>query len=363
MRSPSFPLARASRFAAVAAVLLLGACAPDREPTSPTDNTPDLARGGEQGPDLRAATAAKEKYVERLLSRGGIEGVGVTLTAAGRPAVAIFTLHSGVGGIPRELDGIPVVVQVSGRVSAILPRAVRAQPGKGPNKGPGPTSRLDRPVPIGVSIGNRGECSAGTLGARVVRGGTTYVLSNNHVLALENDAPLGSDILQPGRYDTNCSSSDADVIANLSDFVEIDFGPQNNNTVDVAIAEVVAGAVGNATLPQGYGEPNKTPVAASLNQAVQKCGRTTGCNKGTVTAVNSTWQIQYSTGVARFSNQVVISGKRGSFSRAGDSGSLIVTDNAAAHPVALLFAGSSTITIGNPIGAALSAMNVSIDGK
>jgi hypothetical protein len=292
------------------------------------------------------------------LSRDGIEGVGVTLTAAGRPAVAIFTLHSGVGGIPRELDGIPVVVQVSGRVSAILPKTVRPQPGKSPK----PTSRFDRPVPIGVSIGNRGECSAGTLGARVVGHGKTYLLSNNHVLALENDALIGSDILQPGRYDTNCSSSDADVIADLSDFQPINFNG-GNNTVDVAIAEIRSGAVGTATIAKGYGEPNSTTVAASLNQAVQKCGRTTGCNKGTVTGVSVTFNIQYSSGVARFVNQVVISGKRGPFSRAGDSGSLIVTDNAAANPVALLFAGSSTITIGKPIGAALSAVGVTIDGK
>ena len=57
------------------------------------------------------------------------------------------------------------------------------------------------------------ECSAGTLGARVKAGAHLYVLSNNHVLALEDDAPIGSDILQPGRYDTNCSTSTDDVIA------------------------------------------------------------------------------------------------------------------------------------------------------
>lgn len=357
MRSPTPMLARASRFAIFASLLLLGACATDREPTSPSGDSPDLASGGVQGPDLRAATAAKEKYVERLLSRGGIEGVGVTLTAVGKPAVAIFTLHSGVGNLPRELDGIPVVVQVSGRVSAVLPKALRPQPGNSPK----PTSRFARPVPIGVSIGNRGECSAGTLGARVKNGQNLYVLSNNHVLALENTAPSGSDILQPGRYDTNCASSEDDVIADLSGFVPINFG--GNNTVDVAIAKIRPNAVGNATLPQGYGVPHSTTATAGVNQAVQKCGRTTGCNKGTVTAINANFNIQYSSGIARFINQVVISGKKGPFSRAGDSGSLIVTDNAAANPVALLFAGSSTITIGNPIGLALSAMGVTIDGK
>lgn len=43
MRSPTSTLARASRFSAFAAVLLLGACAPDREPTSPSSDSPDQA--------------------------------------------------------------------------------------------------------------------------------------------------------------------------------------------------------------------------------------------------------------------------------------------------------------------------------
>ena len=56
MRSVNHPLAHASRFTAIAAVLLLGACAPDQEPTSPTDNTPDLAQGASaQGSELPSA--------------------------------------------------------------------------------------------------------------------------------------------------------------------------------------------------------------------------------------------------------------------------------------------------------------------
>jgi hypothetical protein len=46
------------------------------------------------------------------------------------------------------------------------------------------------------------------------------------------------------------------------------------------------------------------------------------------------------------------------FSAGGDSGSLIVTNDANCHqPVALLFAGSSTTTIGNPIGEVLSRVS------
>jgi hypothetical protein len=82
-----------------------------------------------------------------------------------------------------------------------------------------------------------------------------------------------------------------------------------------------------------------------------------------VSSVNATVNVSYSGGVATFTGQVVIAGSRGAFSKQGDSGSLIVTDDGQASPVALLFAGSNTVTIGNRIQDVLSAMSVSIDGK
>jgi hypothetical protein len=54
-------------------------------------------------------------------------------------------------------------------------------------------------VPIGVSIGNEGEWSSGTLGCRVKDGSAVYILSNNHVLANSNEAEPGDAILQPGQ--------------------------------------------------------------------------------------------------------------------------------------------------------------------
>jgi len=351
---------RATRPLVVGFAIFAAACATDSGPSGPSNDDASFARAGQQGPDLRAASAAKERHASRLMRQDGIEGVGVSLTDDGKPAVVVFTLHGAVGRIPADLDGIPVKVEVSGKFEAILPRA--KPPGAGGGGGSNPTSRV-RPVPVGFSIGNVGECSAGTYGARVISGTTRYILSNNHVLALQNHAAPNSTILQPGRYDTNCAIDLGDAIATLSDFEPIVFGGANN-TVDVAIARINnVNDVSNATSSDGYGIPNKVTVPAALNQAVQKCGRTTKCTKGTVSAINATVNVSYSDGVARFVNQVVITGRRGAFSRSGDSGSLIVTDNAAANPVALLFAGGQTTTIGNPISAALSAMGVTIDGK
>ena len=352
MHRSFLPLARrAGRTVVLAAFVAAAACSPDT--TSPEDSA-DFARGVSQGPDLRAATAAMDKHAERLLRQDGIEGVGVTLTGRGTPAVAVFLAHGAVGRVPQELDGVPVEPVITGRIEAILPQA---KPGSGGST----TSRHPRPVPIGISIGNVGECSAGTLGARVKSGGNLFILSNNHVMALQNLAANNSVILQPGRYDTGCATSLGDEIGRLGNYVRISY--TGNNTVDAALAPTTIADVGNGTGTVGYGVPNTQTAAATLNMAVQKCGRTTGCTKGIVTAINATVNVQYSGGVARFVNQVVITGRRGAFSKAGDSGSLIVTDNTSANPVALLFAGGQTTTIGNPIGAVLSALNVTIDGK
>lgn len=364
MATPRFASGGAlSRLGIALSLVFAAACSDGGNPTAP-GGAPSLAQGGAQGPDLRAAIAAQARYEQPIMARSGVEGIGVGLTDTGRPAVVIMTANGAVGGLPRRLDGVPVTLMVTGPFSAILPRAGRPAGAGNPRRGVDPTARFDLPVPLGVSIGNEGECSAGTLGARVSRGGNHYILSNNHVLAMENTAPIGSRILQPGRYDTSpkCSSGGTSAIGTLAQFVPVQFDG-GDNVVDAALASTNAGQVADSTFPGGYGRPNHLTANATLGMAVQKCGRTTSCTHGSVAVVNATVSVQYSTGVATFKQQVVITGSRGQFSRSGDSGSLIVTDDASAHPVALLFAGGQTATIGNPIDAVLSALNVTIDGK
>jgi hypothetical protein len=84
-----------------------------------------------------------------------------------------------------------------------------------------------------------------------------------------------------------------------------------------------------------------------------------------VTGINATIDVGYRGGNARFERQLVITGAR-EFSAGGDSGSLIVTDGtlwADRRPVGLLFAGSATSTLANPIGPVLERFGVRIDGE
>ncbi|MHC4438997.1 MAG: Nal1-like putative serine protease, partial [Planctomycetota bacterium] len=167
-------------------------------------------------------------------------------------------------------------------------------------------------------------------------------------------------VLQPGPYDGGVNPGDK--IGTLTAFKPISF--TGLNTIDAAIAFCPEGVdvLDNSTPDDGYGIPNSTTVVAYIGMPVQKYGRTTGLTTGTVTAVNGISFVQYSTGLALFWNQIVV--EQSGFSVGGDSGSLVVTNDADCNPVGLLFAGSSTTTFMNPIDDVLAAFSgVSIDGK
>ncbi len=317
-------------------------------------------------PGLDRAIAAQEAHTDALLGIQGVVGTAVGLTAGGDAAVKIFTEHPGVAGLPRSLDGVQVVVQVTGKLFALHHRPGHSGgPGGGGEEEPPTTNRW--PVPIGISTGNEGECSAGTIGARVKdKDGTdVFALSNNHVYALEGNASIGSNVLQPGLFDTNCNYDLNNVLGALDAFQPIDFSA-SANTIDAAIAVSSTDKLGNATPSDGYGMPKSAIVvvgAADIWQAVQKYGRTTQLTKGTITGINATINVGYSTGTALFVYQIIVQSNK-PFIKAGDSGSLLVTDPDR-NPVGLLFAGnrSGKFAVANRIDLVLTQFGVTIDGE
>ncbi|HKW57349.1 MAG TPA: hypothetical protein VJN42_08315 [Candidatus Acidoferrum sp.] len=224
--------------------------------------------------------------------------------------------------------------------------------------------------------GNTISCCGGTLGSLVTLNGTNYILSNNHVLADSDAGVVGDAIIQPGLIDNpainpTCQSAGTTTVANLSQFFTLENNPPN--PLDAAIAQIVSGKVdtsGNILLLGATADANGVPVpgapeagsgeAAAIGLAVAKSGRTTGLTCSTVDTVSAAFSVQYhkvcGTGGAVFTvnytGQVSVLG--GDFSHEGDSGSLIVRQDTA-NAVALLFAGSDTDTVGNPIGAVLNA--------
>jgi hypothetical protein len=316
-------------------------------------------------PQIHAVIAIQDHYSPALLSMPDVVGTATGLTDQGNPAVVVFAKGPGAMGIPSRLEGVPVVVRMTGEFHALKPNKGGGGTGGGKGKGGSQVSTtavLTPPVPIGVSTGNEGECSAGTIGARVTDGTNYYALSNNHVYALENGASIGSEVLQPGRYDTQCSISGNNIIGSLAYYIPINFGG-GGNAVDAALAYVYRDSqnklmVDNATPSNGYGTPKSATAAPAVGISVEKYGRTTQLTLGTITAINATITVNYGpSGNATFSNQIIVqSGKP--VLKAGDSGSLLVTSSGL-NPVGLLFAGDSTgkYAVANDINAVLTALS------
>lgn len=225
----------------------------------------------------------------------------------------------------------------------------------------GPNHQV-RTLQFGSSGGNvndasRAFCCGGTLGALLTDGTNQYILSNNHVVGRSGTAVAGEDITQPGLIDNGCRA--ADIVADFT------LAPPLTSNVDAAIA----------LLRTGFMDPNGSIVdigvicsetaAPSINQVVLKSGRTTGFTMGTISSTNTTVSVQYQAGCGKgrkfrvtFTNQIVIT--PGTFSAGGDSGSLVVTDDVNKQPVGLLFAGSSSATIANPIVEVLGDLGAAL---
>jgi hypothetical protein len=296
-------------------------------------------------------------------------------TPAGNPSATFGTITSdGLYTAPGSIPSPPVF-----NVSAVS-QADPSQSGKANvtiSAGGASTDRVPQNVPIhlGTSGGNADDktsnaCCSGTLGALVLRNGTQFILSNNHVLARAGQANPGEPIVQPGLVDTSCSPG-----ATVADFTQA--VPLQNSSktavADAALAQVVPGQVDptGAILQLGAVDcglaqpapPANTTIAPAVGMPVAKSGRTTGLTCGTISeiAVDNV-KVQYqtvcgssATFTVTFNNQVVI--EDSSFGGPGDSGALLVNADTS-QPTALLFGGDTVagITVANPIQDVLAAL-------
>ena len=295
-------------------------------------------------------------------------------------------LYVAPSGVPTKSDGKGGTITTTVTVTAVSQANATASGSASVTVTPMGQQAQSAAIALGTSGGNANDsttdpsthtitCCGGTLGSLVTRGGTQYILSNNHVLARTDLAPkplsgqMGEAIIQPGLVDTaTCTQSGARTVANLSDFYNLELG--TGTKIDAAIALVMPGNVdpsGNILYlgaPDANGVPTPAAphagigVSATPAMQVAKSGRATGLTCSTVMAVAVNASVQYHKGCGSsttfsvsFTNQVDIAG--GSFSAEGDSGSLIVSQ-ASADPVALMYAGSDTDTVGNPVSDVLN---------
>ena len=352
-------LSPASVLALALATLVWTGCSDSpTEPAAPARQLAPRLSASMSG-DVQRAIAAQERHNARLLAIPGVVGTAVGILPNGKAGVRVFVKDADVKNVPGFVDDIGVITEVTGQIVALSDPTLRA-----------------RPAPIGYSVGHP-AITAGTMGALVRNAASQlFVLSNNHVLANQNDAVIGDAALQPGPFDGGTA---ADKIGTLAAFQTINFSG-GSNTIDAAVALVTNPAdVSNSTpTDDGYGLPNSKifgdanndrvfdDKSALLGLNVEKYGRTTKLTHGQITGINGTINVCYEVLVifcvksATFVDQLIIGS--GTFSGGGDSGSLIVTDDANRNPVGLLFAGGSTSTIANRIDLVLNRFGVSVDG-
>jgi hypothetical protein len=321
------------------------------------------------GPTIETFRAAKEELSARLLQPSTRTRAQAARTVGPDPANNVVGVGIGeklAAGRPTGVRSVTVLVRIKLPADQIeqrhmLPAAVGGLPVDVQEEGlvvarvPNPRTKL-RPARPGSSCGFKDPGNqfrmAGTFGALATNATGLYVLSNNHVLADENQLPVGAPIFQPGLLDGGHAATDQ--VASLAKFVKL----AKVNSVDCAIAKVLDPAlVGPAVLQ--IGAPKGTKPAA-VDMVVHKFGRTTSYTAGRITSVNTDVNVQYDQGVLTFKNQMVIRGLQGTnFSAAGDSGSLIV-ERSTRMGVGLLFAGGSTSTFANHLADVLSALGVTL---
>ncbi|WP_373056544.1 hypothetical protein [Zunongwangia sp. H14] len=232
------------------------------------------------------------------------------------------------------------------------------------------TGRYD-PLQGGISIGPcravGGYIYVGTLGM-IVNDNTTddqMMLSNFHVMALNNSWSAGDTMAQPSRVDGG--SCPADVVGELS-------RASLGGSVDCAVATLDTERDVACSI-QDIGDISGI-ATASIGENVRKRGRTTELTYGTIDSIDLTVIINYDgVGDVTLTDQIGIdvdTAQSNAFGLGGDSGSVVV--NASNEVIGLYFAGNieqrdddgniileeGVFGIANPIAEVLTEMDVSV---
>ena len=274
--------------------------------------------------------------------------------------------------VPSFIRDIPTDVEPVGQI-----RAFRSPKGR------------FRPVMCGISAGHF-LYGTGTLGCLVKKNGISYFLSNNHVIANNNEAAISDPILQPGPDDGG--QSPRDQFAELSEFIPLHFWErfegekrvsyfrnrishifkvlkfqQADKSVPerIPIVSVVENKVDCALAMPLHPECISREIldigsirsvqSGELGLEVKKSGRSTGLTTGIIQQVDVTALVNYSSNQsALFTDQLIAD----PMSRDGDSGSAVLDyDN---HLVGLLFAGSEETTLINRIENVFEALKIEL---
>jgi Trypsin-like peptidase domain len=307
--------------------------------------------GGADPQSAAEALAVKRRVEAELLAIPGVHAVGFgAKTTDGRPTgelvIRVEVLHK------RPLAEVPAAERIPAEIDGVKTDVVQSTP-------PVPHASIQGGDEIRVQEDDI-TWSVGTLGCiahTTASPPKLVILSNQHVLDTAANSPV---------IVTSCSDCCETVVAHVLP------GAQLNQTIDAAIAEVVAGqesharihgvpVTGTLDLQDTASLPPAVVTAlGNLTYRVHKYGAKTDLTTGVVTSIHQTTgtmteQIQVMTGPPQATTR---------FDKEGDSGSAIYND--AGQVVALLWGGSDEDanppfqTVGSPIAKVESMMGITV---
>ena len=331
--------------------------------------------------NVRAVMAVQGIVTPDMMNLPGVLGTAVGLDDNDQVALVFYVDQDSpsradlVRSLPPQIRGVGVKVELTEKF-----RAMKGPPtsGSGGKTTVSHKAKQTLPIQLGTSGGWRhdlanGYCCSGTMGSLIQIGSKKYILSNYHVF--ESDivsggngrvALTGDPIIQPGLVDVGCNANNAQEVAKL-----VKRSSLPNSNVDCAVAEVIPGMVDETGAILEIGTISQSTVLASINQAVKKSGRTTGLTSSTISGLNATVSVTYDNECAggaaftkTFTGQIIIGNRGTKFLAGGDSGSLMV-ENVKTNPraVGLLFAGSNSLAVANPIAQVLSFLGATMVGN
>ncbi len=372
-----------SLFVRLSALLLIGivvsvglwGCSEPRstEPATPEQDISYLKSAA--NPNIRAVMAIQDRHTPALMADKDVVATATTIGEDGEPAILLLvTSERARGGAPKWLDDVRVITQITDPLVAM-----KGKPGGGGGGGKVDHKALQNtPIQMGTSGGWRydlanGYCCGGTLGSLIQVGGNKRILSNYHVFEADiinggngQKATTGDPIVHPALIDIGCVAGNGIDVATL-----VVSSALPNNNVDCSSANIINGQVDTSGAILEIGTISSTTVAAYINQGVKKSGRTTGLGRAKVSGLNATVSISYENECAggsaftkTFTGQIITTNKGSKFLAGGDSGSLMVEDvSTNPHAVGLLFAGSNSTAVANPIDDVLSFYNATMVGN
>ena len=323
----------------------------------------DFRELGPDNPNIKSLITAHTAMSHEIMGMSNVIGTAVGHDDTGTPGIVIYVNKNAkdldLSTIPNTLHGEKIIVvpmEPFHAFTANIPPVSH-------------TAKQTIPIQLGTSgswsydLAN-GYCCGGTLGSLISINGIQYIMSNYHVF--ESDiipggnkrvSTTGDPIVQPGLVDDSCSLVAGTPVATLNKLSSL---PKSN--VDVSIAKVKPGMVNPTGAILEIGTINKLTTLPYLKQAVKKSGRTSSLTHSKISGLNAMIMVMYENECAGniafikvFTGQILIDNPSSSFLASGDSGSLKDEDGAYnQRAIGLLFAGSTTVAIANPITEVLN---------